>query len=111
MSDGQRALLVLYSVLIYAEKSKDFILCIDEPGNYISLPEIQPWLSRLSMECEEGGVQALITTHHPEIIDYLGISSAIFLSRNVNGPIRTERIEEAKDSFPLSELIARRWIG
>ncbi len=29
--------------LIYHAQSEDYTLCIDEPQNFVTLPEIQPW--------------------------------------------------------------------
>ena len=52
LSDGQRMLIALYS-LLYAARANpefDYTLLIDEPGNFLALPEIQPWLSELYTE-------------------------------------------------------------
>ena len=34
-------------------------LCLDEPENFLALPEIQPWLVALHDRCSGGEVQAL----------------------------------------------------
>jgi len=44
LSDGQRQLVALHAVQ-HAMLKKDFSVCLDEPDNYVSLREIQPWLS------------------------------------------------------------------
>ena len=43
LSTGQKTLVALYA-LIYGTKSEDYTLWIDEPENFLALPEIQPWL-------------------------------------------------------------------
>jgi AAA15 family ATPase/GTPase len=44
LSDGQRALIALYSLIMLTE-DRHVSLFIDEPDNYLSLREIQPWLA------------------------------------------------------------------
>lgn len=43
LSDGQRYLLALYMILHFL-MAKGHTVFIDEPDNFISLREIQPWL-------------------------------------------------------------------
>jgi predicted ATPase len=113
LSDGQKVLLVLYT-LIYCTQSEDYTLCIDEPENFLALPEIQPWLRQLYDFCDEGKLQALLISHHPECINYL-LASPIgyWFERQSNAPVRVRKIsnEEADDSgLKISELIARGWL-
>jgi len=109
LSDGQRALLALYTFL-YCSESSGGIICIDEPENFLALPEIQPWLTHLHDLCGDGGLQALLISHHPELIDYMASSSGFWLDRLYNGPVRIKRITEEGIGMPISELIARGWI-
>ncbi|MHC5724017.1 MAG: AAA family ATPase [Nostoc sp.] len=113
LSDGQKALLAIYT-LLYCTESEDYTLCIDEPENFLALPEIQPWLRQLYDFCDEHKLQALLISHHPESINYL-LSSPIayWFERQTNSPVRVKSIsnEEAKDTgLPISELIARGWL-
>jgi predicted ATPase len=80
LSEGQKILSILYSVL-YGLVGKASVLCIDEPENFISLPEVQPWLQSLRDLVEERSGQALIISHHPEVIDYLAADSAFLFER------------------------------
>ena len=41
----------------------------DEPDNFLSLREIQPWLMTFADTIEESGGRVLIISHHPEIIN------------------------------------------
>jgi predicted ATPase len=110
LSDGQRMLVALYT-LLYAARAEDYTLCIDEPENYLALPEIQPWLTTLYDFCSEGEMQALLISHHPELIDYLASSAGYWFDYQNNAPVRVKRIgEQQDDALPVSELVARGWI-
>lgn len=108
-SDGERALATLYALLHLGQGST---LLLDEPDNYVGLPEIQPWLIALSDACGDTVSQAVLCSHHPEAIDYLGSDSGIFLRRESSG-VATARYgphrEAAEPGLKLSELIARGW--
>lgn len=108
-SDGERALATLYALLHLGQGST---LLLDEPDNYVGLPEIQPWLIALSDACGDTVSQAVLCSHHPEAIDYLGSDSGIFLRRESSGVATAHygpRREVAKPGLKLSELIARGW--
>jgi len=109
MSDGQRMLIALYALIYYA-RSEDYTLCIDEPQSFVTLPEIQPWLMQVEKFCDEGELQALFISHHPEVIDYLALSSGYSFSRQVHTPTQAKRVKNDTDSgLPVSELIASGW--
>lgn len=111
LSDGQRLLILLYA-LLYFTRDKKFCLCMDEPENYLALPEIQPWLVSLYDACQEQGGQVLLISHHPEVIDYLAAGSGYWLEREANAPVRIKRIEETGEAgLAISELVARGWIN
>jgi predicted ATPase len=116
LSDGQRTLVVLYS-LLYGLESQDYTLCIDEPENFLALPEIQPWLFQLEDLCSEGKLQALLISHHPQLIDYL-LTSPIgyWFERQANSavkvkPINSELQKCNESGLSMSELITRRWLS
>lgn len=114
LSDGQKVLIALYS-LLYCTQSEDYTLCIDEPENFLALPEIQPWLIQLYDFCSEQKIQALLISHHPELINYL-LASPIgyWFERQSNAPVRIKAIggneTYANTGLPISELIARGWL-
>ena len=110
LSDGQRALIALYSLIYYA-KSEDYTLCIDEPENFLALSEIQPWLTLLYDFCNEGELQALLISHHPNLIDRLATPAGYWFDRESNRPVRVKRItEDEEGGVPISELVARGWL-
>ena len=112
LSDGQRVLIVLYT-LMTVTRDQNYLLCLDEPENYLALPEIQPWLVQLEEHCEAHDIQALLISHHPELIDYLGTSSSHWFSYNTSEieGIKVKRLPEHDPrGVSLSELIARGWL-
>ncbi|MCK5876956.1 MAG: AAA family ATPase [Candidatus Marithrix sp.] len=110
LSDGQRVLIVLYTLLHYM--SADYTLCLDEPENFLALPEIQPWLDELYDKCENHDVQALLISHHPKIINYLASETGYWFSRQQNnGPVRVQHVTDEDDTgLSIAELVAREWI-
>jgi len=111
LSDGQRIIIILYSILHGLRNLGNSIL-LDEPENYVSLAEIQPWLMELKEACEEDFPQAILISHHPELIDYLAPEYGRWIQREPLGPSRVKSLPENFDpSLKLSELIARGWVS
>lgn len=106
LSEGQRVLAILYAAVLGHMRTNS-LLCFDEPDNFVSLPEIQPWLQVLRDVLEEHGGQTIIISHHPEVIDYLALDS-IWRFERPSGPViaRPWDPTEAPD-LKLSELIVR----
>jgi hypothetical protein len=93
LSDGQRALLVLYTIL-HAIAENATLLVFDEPDNFVAQAEIQPWLSRLRdavVDSKRGSL--LVISHHPEVVDYLAPDQALYLWRGNDGPTRIRELE------------------
>lgn len=109
LSDGERALILLYT-LVYGLKGLGYSLFLDEPDNYVSLREIQPWLTALHDACGNGLEQAVLISHHPEVIDYLAGSAGRWFERPEGGPVRvTDKPAFQVDGLTPSETIARGW--
>ena len=109
ISDGQRVMIVLYSFLLGLQGLGNTVF-IDEPENYVSLSEIQPWLMELNDACGEGFPQAVLISHHPELIDYLGPECGKWIERDPLGPTRVKKLPKQIDKgLKLSEQIARGW--
>ena len=114
LSDGQRVLIVLYALMLLTTDSGQMLL-IDEPVNFVGLSEIQPWLIALSDACGSSIPQAVLASHHPEVLDYIGADRVILLSRDGTGPTRVESLSENVEHLArngplrLSEVIARGW--
>jgi energy-coupling factor transporter ATP-binding protein EcfA2 len=110
LSDGQRMLVALYT-LLEASSEGHYILCLDEPDNFVSLPEIQPWLNSLRELCDDGKCQAILISHHPEIIDMLASHSCWFERPNGLATRVFPPPESNEGGVRVSELISRRWVG
>jgi predicted ATPase len=115
LSDGQRMLIALYTLLAAARSDRMFkyTLCLDEPENFLALPEIQPWLTELFDRCSQEEMQCLLISHHPEFINYL-LASPIgrLFERQSNQPTRIKSIGSSKkeENVPMSEVVARGWL-
>lgn len=110
LSDGQRALIALYA-LVHLAADQGYTLFLDEPDNYVALPEIQPWLREIEDACGGAVMQAVISSHHPELMDYFGIDNSYAFHRLESGRVSARRIEvrPTESGLKLSELIARGW--
>lgn len=113
LSDGQRMLLALYTLLHHVVAG-GCTLCIDEPENYLALPEIQPWLDELRDASLKRSSQVFLVSHHPQIVDLLAESYGVWFERQKSGVIRTFRIADVRtrsdEALPLSTLVERGWI-
>jgi predicted ATPase len=109
LSEGQRTLIALY-VLLYCAVGEDRTLLLDEPDNFIALPEIQPWLMKLLDRVDETGGQVILVSHHPELLDQLACRGGVVLDRPNGGETRVRPFEPPEDSgLKASEIIARGW--
>ncbi len=109
LSDGQRALIALYS-LILLTGDRRASLFIDEPDNYVALREIQPWLVQTNERCGTSLEQLVVISHHPVIIDYMAGASGRWFFRDGDGPVRvSEKPKSGVDGLSISETIARGW--
>jgi hypothetical protein len=111
LSDGQRVIIVLYSIL-HGLRNMGNSIFLDEPENYVSLTEIQPWLMELKALCRNAFPQAALISHHPELIDYLAPECGRWIEREPLGPARVKGLPAHIDpELKLSEQIARGWIS
>ncbi len=112
ISDGERVLIALYA-LIGLAGDDGFTLFLDEPDNYVALSEIQPWLIALVDACGNAKCQAVVGSHHPEIIDHLGGDKGVLLDKTSTGVTKARDLStaDAKGGLRLSDLVARGWIG
>lgn len=109
LSDGQRCLIILYALLYFA-REKPSLLFFDEPDNYVALREIQSWIALLHELCvdEETGIQAIITSHSSEVINYIDSNCTHVLERP-NGWATRLKPFEAVDGLTPAETLARGW--
>ena len=112
ISDGQRALSALYAI-VHLSAGLGYTLFLDLPENHLALAEIQPWLIDLSEACGTEIPQAVICSHHPELIDFLGYAHGVSLAREVSGVTKWTSVADAnpgdENPLKLSEIVARGW--
>jgi predicted ATPase len=109
LSDGQRSLIALYMILHFLI-AKGNTVFIDEPDNFVSLREIQPWLLAAEDAVEESKGQLILISHHPEILNYWAREYGLLFSREENGHVRTKAYKEvAETGLDPAETIARGW--
>ena len=109
LSDGQRCLVCLY-VILHFVVAKGHTVIIDEPENFISLAEIQPWLMKVTDTVEERKGQVLLFSHHPELINQWAANHGVQFVRDGVGPVRVEPFHgDPNSSLPPAELVARGW--
>lgn len=105
-SEGQRVLAVLHAA-VCGLAHEGAVLCFDEPDNFVSLTEIQPWLQFLRDTTAEQGAQALVISHHPEVMDYMAIDG-VWRFERPSGPVVARPYEaDGPADLKLSELIVR----
>jgi hypothetical protein len=106
LSDGQRVLIALY-VILYTQIDNGRTVAFDEPDNYVSLDEIQPFLMEALDRVQSGsGAQIFIVSHHPEFINQLAPDDGYVMFREKGGPTRIQRFS-ASEAIPPAEIVAR----
>lgn len=107
LSDGQRVLIVLYALPLGLDGDPRTLL-LDEPGNYLALAEIQPWLLELGDALGDTG-QLLVVSHSPEVIDYLAAESPYWFERQDGAAVRVrdDGFFDRESGLKASEQITR----
>ena len=108
LSDGQRQLIVLYTILEALRAGVFSTVLIDEPDNFVSMREIQPWLDNLHDICDEHGRQALIISHHPEVVNKMARGTELCFSRHAGAHV-VVRPHAVVENMPPAEVMARGW--
>ncbi len=108
LSDGERALIGLYMVRAALDTGAAMTVLLDEPDNFVGLPELQPWV--LSMrELLDEEHQLVLISHHPEILSNSGEANGRYLWRdNHTSPSRIGPLK-VPEGMTAGEAIARGW--
>jgi predicted ATPase len=110
LSDGQRMLIALYT-LLHCLPEEGATICIDEPENFLAISEIQPWLDELDESCTEGPHQAILISHHPRPINLLAKDAGIWIDRaGIDQPSRVHAITDDGQGVSIAQLVERGWI-
>ena len=109
LSDGQRALIVLYAVLHFAV-GQGATVCIDEPENFVALRELQPFMLAVEEKLEESGGQVLLISHGSEFINRMPVHSALIFERPQNKSVEIKAFSmNGISSLAPAEVVARGW--
>ena len=109
LSDGQRALIVLYAVLHFAV-GQGATVCIDEPENFVALRELQPFMLSVEEKLEESGGQVLLISHGSEFINRMPIHSAVVFERPNRKHVQIVPFSmNGITSLSPAEVMARGW--
>ncbi len=109
LSDGEKALIGLYMVRAALATGAVQTVLIDEPDNYVGLPELQPWVLSLRELLDEKH-QTILITHHPEILIGAGQEHGRYLWRdNHTSPTRIGPLN-VPEGISTSEAMARGWL-
>jgi predicted ATPase len=109
LSDGEKALVGLYMVRAALATGAVRTVLIDEPDNYVGLPELQPWVLALR-ELLDDQHQAILISHHPELLTNAGEEYGRYLWRDNHGaPTRTGPLR-VPAGLPTAEAVARGWV-
>ncbi|MBX3179951.1 MAG: AAA family ATPase [Candidatus Hydrogenedentes bacterium] len=111
LSDGQRTLILLYA-LLYCLPRQGAVLCLDEPENFLALPEIQFWLDSLESRVLDGSMQAVLISHHPRLINLLaGDAGQWFYREGAASPTRIAPVTlDNNGGLPASKLVELGWL-
>jgi len=108
LSDGEKALVGLYMVRAALATGAAQTVLIDEPDNFVGLPELQPWVLSLR-ELLDDKHQAILISHHPEILSSAGEDFGRYFWRdNHSSPTRMGPMK-VPEGLSAGEAIARGW--
>jgi predicted ATPase len=108
LSDGEKSLVALYMIQAALDTHAARTVVIDEPDNYVGLPELQPWVLSLR-ELLDDQHQAILISHHPEILGNAGEENGIYLWRDSHtSPTRIGPLRVPEGLSP-AEAVARGW--
>jgi len=110
LSDGEKALIGLYMVRAALATGAAHTVLIDEPDNYVGLPELQPWVLSLR-EILDDEHQAILISHHPEILASAGQANGRYLWRDNHTSLTRIRPLEFPEGLSPGEAIARGWVA
>jgi len=109
LSEGQRCLIAIYMILHFLIE-KGHTVFLDEPDNFISLREIQPWLLQAEAAADDSKGQLILISHHPEILNQWAHEYGMRMFRADGGPVQIEKFKtDYDDLMRPSEVVARGW--
>lgn len=110
LSEGQRALIGLY-VLLHCVPERVSTIMVDEPENFVGLPEIQPWLDAVYDWTEDRPHQAILISHHPLVINFLSQRYGVWVDRRESvGFSQARKVGDDTSGLSVADLVERGWV-
>ena len=104
LSLGQRALIALYCFTHGGDNKR--LLLLDEPDNYVTLPEVQPLIMALDLEAGDELPQIAMISHHPEPVSFISDKETVWMAREPEQPARVVEFEN-DTMLPTAQLFAQ----
>lgn len=109
LSDGEKMLVGLYMIRSALATGALHTALIDEPDNFVGLPELQPWVLSI-MELLDADRQAILISHHPEVLAHASEEFGRYLWRdNHTSPTRIGPLA-IPEGMSAGEAITRGWV-
>ncbi len=109
LSDGEKALVGLYMVRAALGTGAAQTVLIDEPDNFVGLPELQPWVLAIRELLDEDH-QAIIVSHHPEILNSAGEDAGRYLWRENHTSSTRIGPLNVPEGLSAGEAVTRGWV-
>lgn len=113
LSEGQRMLIALYSIVRFA-LTDGATICLDEPDNFLSVGEVSSLIGALRDVCDDlTGGQAMVISHHPEFYRQVGLENGFVFGHDPSAPVAAKGmggvLHGKTGVMSLDDIIARGW--
>lgn len=113
LSDGEKLLIGLYTVVMALAPAPGTLVCIDEPLNHISLVELEPLLAEIEESyayAKPAHSQMFLASHHPFLVDFFARRFGFHFKRENAGPTTARPFKPSEDSkLSTSEVFREGW--
>ncbi len=107
LSDGQKTLLALYSII--ANIPDKSTVLIDEPENFLALGELQPWLEAMNNAWEERDIQFVVISHNPQTLNWHNKNAIIFCLEGTPPKVVADQRTDNDDESLAEKLRLMQW--
>lgn len=109
LSEGQRVILLLVSVLLYSSKAGS-CLVLDEPDNFLSPLTARTFVNELYTRSDlEQELQVIVVSHNPNVIEEISSEYVKIFSRPLGTETRIDSYPN-KSTSEILELLSRGWL-
>ena len=109
LSDGQKTLFALYSLLTNVPEGATVF--IDEPENFLAPGELQPWLDVLHDVWEERNIQWIMISHNPKTLNWHHKEAIIFSIEGEPPQIVVKKNNNNASGSLYSKISEMEWTG